>query len=121
MTKSFLTLVELCALLRYCGISAHFITIAQKTEHLLDWPGYLKREKARNQWEQLLLSMSMAILFYSVFLYLTFAAGTFSPDRCPAVNYSLSFHCSGNMLGEPLASNGLPLWLHYSDFQASCH
>jgi hypothetical protein len=23
--------------------------------------------------------------------------------------------------GVPLASNGHPLWLHYSGFQASCH
>jgi hypothetical protein len=25
------------------------------------------------------------------------------------------------VLGEPLTSNGLPLWLHYSGFQASCY
>jgi hypothetical protein len=25
------------------------------------------------------------------------------------------------VFGELLASNGLPLWLHYSGFQASCH
>jgi hypothetical protein len=25
------------------------------------------------------------------------------------------------VFGEPLASCGLPLWLHYSGFQASCH
>jgi hypothetical protein len=25
------------------------------------------------------------------------------------------------VFGEPLASNGLPLWIRYSGFQASCH
>jgi hypothetical protein len=29
--------------------------------------------------------------------------------------------CHGNVLTEPLASNGLPLWLRYSGFQKSCH
>jgi hypothetical protein len=29
--------------------------------------------------------------------------------------------CHRNVLPEPLASNGLQLWLQYSDFQASCH
>jgi hypothetical protein len=29
--------------------------------------------------------------------------------------------CHGNVLREPLASNGLPLRLYYSGFQASCH
>jgi hypothetical protein len=26
-----------------------------------------------------------------------------------------------SVFGEPLASNGLPPWRHYSGFQASCH
>jgi hypothetical protein len=33
----------------------------------------------------------------------------------------LGLTCHGNVLTEPLPNNGLPLWLHYSGFQASCH
>jgi hypothetical protein len=29
--------------------------------------------------------------------------------------------CHWNVITEPLASNELPLWIHYSGFQASCH
>jgi hypothetical protein len=29
--------------------------------------------------------------------------------------------CHGSVLTEPLASNGLPLWLRYFGFQASYH
>jgi hypothetical protein len=29
--------------------------------------------------------------------------------------------CHGNVLTKPLPSNWLPLWFHYSGFQASCH
>jgi hypothetical protein len=33
-------------------------------------------------------------------------------NRCPAVDYFVSIHCSWKVC---------PLWLHYPDFQASCH
>jgi hypothetical protein len=42
----------------------------------------------------------------------------------PLPSNGLSRVCSlqrKRAFGEPLASNGLPLWLHYSGFQASCH
>jgi hypothetical protein len=31
------------------------------------------------------------------------------------------FVVAGNASSKPLLSNGRPLWLHYSSFQASCH
>jgi hypothetical protein len=30
----------------------------------------------------------------------------------------VAIRCSGNVITEPLLSNGRPLWLHYSGFQA---
>jgi hypothetical protein len=30
----------------------------------------------------------------------------------------VAHRCSGNVITEPLLSNGRPLWLHYSGFQA---
>jgi hypothetical protein len=64
------------------------------------------------------------------------------PNRCPTMDYTASksscysvFPLPQNVLteplpnnglyervfGDPLASNGLPLWLHYSVFEASSH
>jgi hypothetical protein len=39
------------------------------------------------------------------------------PNRYPATDYSVSIRYSKNVFGEPLASNGLPVWLHNSGFQ----
>jgi hypothetical protein len=54
---------------------------------------------------------------YSLLLCVFVATGTCLSNRCRAMDYSAYIHCSGN---KPLASSGLPLWLHYSVFQASC-
>jgi hypothetical protein len=48
----------------------------------------------------------LQFLCYSVFLCLSVTTATCLPNR---------------VLGDPLTSNVLPLWLNYSGFQASCH
>jgi hypothetical protein len=60
--------------------------------------------------------ISSAILFFCLFV----AAETCLTNRCLAMDYSVFIRWSGHMLCEPLASNGLTLWLKYSGFQASC-
>jgi hypothetical protein len=57
----------------------------------------------------------------SVILYLTVAAGTYLPNRWPAIDFRVYSLQRESVFDQPLASNGLPLWLHYSGFQASCH
>jgi hypothetical protein len=37
------------------------------------------------------------------------------------MDFSFCSFLRERVFGEPLASNGLPLWLYYSGFQASCH
>jgi hypothetical protein len=44
------------------------------------------------------------------------------PNRCLAmVLFRVCSLVQERVLGEPLVSNGLPFWLHYFGFQASCH
>jgi hypothetical protein len=42
-------------------------------------------------------------------------------NRWLAMNTRIYSLLQERVFGEPLASNGPPLWLHYSGFQASCH
>jgi hypothetical protein len=48
-------------------------------------------------------------------------AEKFLPNRCLSMDFGVCSLLRERVFGEPLASNGLPLWLHYSGFQASCH
>jgi hypothetical protein len=43
------------------------------------------------------------------------------PNRWLAMDFLVCSLLRERVFGEPLASNGFPLWLHYSSFQASCH
>jgi hypothetical protein len=43
------------------------------------------------------------------------------PKRCLSPDFRVCSLLRESVFGEPLASNGLPLWLHYSGFQTSCH
>jgi hypothetical protein len=63
----------------------------------------------------------LQFLCYSVFLCLFIAPGTYLQNRWPAMDFRVCSLLREHVLGRPLASNGLPLSLHYSGFQASCH
>jgi hypothetical protein len=61
-------------------------------------------------------------------LRLFVVTGTCLPNRCQAMDYSASVRCvnvcsfrSNRVLPSRCLSNGRLFWLHYSDFQPSCH
>jgi hypothetical protein len=39
-------------------------------------------------------------------------------DLLPGNDSFVAIRCSGNVIAEPLVSNGRPLWLHFYGFQA---
>jgi hypothetical protein len=48
-------------------------------------------------------------------------AEKYLPNRCLSMDFRVCLLLRKRMFGERLSSNGLPLWFHYSCFQASCH
>jgi hypothetical protein len=66
--------------------------------------------ESRGTRHHILLSDSCLVLLCTTHLY---------TRRLPITTDNIGYN--GNVLTEPLVSNGLPLWFHYSGFQASCH
>jgi hypothetical protein len=52
---------------------------------------------------------------------LSIVTETYLPNRCLSVDFRVRSLLRERVFGEPLASNGLPVWLHFSGFEASCH
>jgi hypothetical protein len=51
-------------------------------------------------------------------LFCSFSRESVFSDLPPTNDSFVAIRCSGNVITEPLLSNGHPLWLHYSGFQA---
>jgi hypothetical protein len=63
---------------------------------------------------------SLSVIMETIFC-LAVVTETCLSNRCLSVEFRICLLLREFEFGEPLASNALPLWLHYFGFQASCH
>jgi hypothetical protein len=84
-------------------------------------------------WRMLFLAFSHVLLFITsgesnrdhhleqLVIFLSTVMETCLLNHWLAMDLFVGICCSGNITTESLLSNGRPLWLNYSGFQASCH